>query len=95
MLMTKTFLMVFLTALVLISGIGLQGVSAQGSDTSATQPQGEMKGSENGREQGEKGLEHGKREDTSPKGKEEGKTQEPPQKKKPRLKYWDPFECGC
>jgi len=95
MAMTKTFLMALVTALVLTSGIGAQGISAQGADTGAAWPQEEMKDSEKGKEQGEKSLEPGKRENISPKEKEEGKTQESPQKKKPRLKYWDPFECGC
>jgi len=28
-------------------------------------------------------------------GNGEGKTKGPAPEKKPRLKYWDPYECGC
>lgn len=94
MLITKTFLMALFAALVLTSGVGAQGVLAQGADAGAARPQGEMKDSEKGKEQDERSLEPGKG-DASPKEIEERKTQESPQKKKPRLKYWDPFECGC
>lgn len=90
-----TFFTALVTALLLASGFGAQGILAQGADAGAARPQGEMKGTEEGKEQGERSLEPGKREDTSPKEKEGGKMQESPQKKKPRLKYWDPFECGC
>jgi hypothetical protein len=91
----KTFFIALVTALVVTSGIGAQGVLAEDADAGAARPQGEMKDSEKGKEQGERSLEPGKGEDTSPKENGEGKTQESPQKKKPRLKYWDPFECGC
>jgi hypothetical protein len=91
----KTFFVALVTALVFASGFGVQGVLAQGADAGAAPSQGEMKNSDKGKEGGERGLVPGKGEGTSPEGTEGGKTQESPQKKKPRLKYWNPFECGC
>jgi len=68
---TKFFFIALVVVFAFTSYSCTQGVRGEGVENGVVKPQGETKGSE------------------------EGKTQGPAPKKKPRLKYWDPYECGC
>lgn len=89
----RIFFITLMAALVFAGCVCTQGTSVRDADGGPARTQGETKGLEGGKDRGEKnpGMEKG--EGSVSKEREE-KTKEP-SPKKPRLKYWDPYECGC
>jgi hypothetical protein len=71
------FFLTLLTALLFASGVYAQGTPALGTEEGPAQPKGETKSLEGAKGQSEKNLEQ---------------TKVPSSEKKPRLKYWDPYE---
>jgi len=90
------FITVLIMALIFTAVLCAQCLSAQSGGDNAVLPQGETKVPWEGKGLDKKLLEHSSGKDSSKeKEQEEKKVQKPSLKKNPRIKYWNPYECGC
>jgi hypothetical protein len=92
----KIFFSTLVIAAALISGPFVGRTFAAGRESATAPLQGGSKNPERGTESGERNLEKGKSgKESTTKEKEGRKIEKPSPGKKPRLKYRDPYECGC
>lgn len=91
----KVFLIALMTALAFTSSVCAEVIFAMGADGGSLQPRENMKTLGDGKGKGEKNLDKGKTGEGAITREKEEEEENASPKKKPRLKYWDPYECGC
>ena len=86
--------MALVTVVAFVCSVAPETVFAMGANGGTVNPQGEPKGIGGGKEGDGKRSGQKEEEPAGTKEKENGSSATSP-KKKPRLKFWDPYECGC